>query len=305
MEQKRNSSAKTTNGTILTFEALESRVALNGAGIVDFVAQPAGALDGKIVYTSAGHGLEWVSASAGFYAGRQEFESTEVNEAFGNQDQLTFLLTTCCARARTVVPMRPVGDQINEVVLDNDSPGVTFSGSWSNSSSSIFYDEDYGVTTDAVPYRFASVSGNETATATYTPDIPEAGFYPIYTWVLDSSNRTDQLYRINDSAGGVTEIRVDHRMVGRGWVYLGTYHFDAGTSGSVVISNQSTAGGSVVIADAIRFGNGMGDLPGRSQRRRPSKRLDFGCPARGRSRAVLGVARHRPRYQPVLGVGYE
>ncbi|HEX2474142.1 MAG TPA: fibronectin type III domain-containing protein [Lacipirellulaceae bacterium] len=53
-------------------------------------------------------------------------------------------------------------------------------------------------------------------------------------------------------------------MVGNGWVYLGTYHFDAGSSqaeGSVEISNFSTEGGSVVIADAIRFGNGMGDVP--------------------------------------------
>ena len=101
---------------------------------------------------------------------------------------------------------------------------------------------------------------SETATATYTPYIPEAGFYPVYTWVRDGTDRTNQLYRIHDSAGGVTEIRVDHRMVGKGWVYLGTYHFDAGTSGNVQISNQSTDGGSVVIADAIRFGNGMGDM---------------------------------------------
>ena len=57
---------------------------------------------------------------------------------------------------------------------------------------------------------------------------------------------------------------VDHRAVGNGWVYLGTYHLAAGrsaASGSVVITNASSAGGSVVIADAIRFGNGMGDVP--------------------------------------------
>ena len=53
-------------------------------------------------------------------------------------------------------------------------------------------------------------------------------------------------------------------MVGDGWVYLGTYHFDAGSSvseGSVVINNQASATGKNVIADAIRFGNGMGDVP--------------------------------------------
>ncbi len=245
----------------LRYEVLETRSMLSAAGIVDFIAQPSGALDGKIVFTSAGHGLEWNTNINDFYLGREEFASTEVNEALGNQDQLHFFAEHLLRAGATVVPLRPVGDQPNEVVLDNDLVEVTYSGAWSNSSAAIHYDEDYGAVADGVSYRFANVSATETATATYTPDIPEEGFYPVYTWVLDGGNRTDQLYRINDSAGGVTEVRVDHRKVGKGWVYLGTYHFDEGTSGNVQISNQSTAGGSVVIADAIRFGNGMGDLP--------------------------------------------
>ncbi len=245
---------------LLRHEPLEARIALSGEGLTDFVAQPAGALEGKIVYTSAGHGLEWNNSLNRWYNGRDEFQNTEIVESFGNQDQMSFYADYLLRAGATVVPMRPVGHQLNEVVLDNDSAGVTFTGSWTNSSSSVFYDEDYGVVADSVAYRFTSISPTETETATYTPDIPEAGFYPVYTWVLDSGNRTNQLYRIHDSEGGLTEIRVDHRKVGKGWVYLGTYHFDAGTSGSVEISNQSTDGGSVVIADAIRFGNGMGDL---------------------------------------------
>jgi hypothetical protein len=53
-------------------------------------------------------------------------------------------------------------------------------------------------------------------------------------------------------------------MVGNGWVYLGEYYFNAGANaaiGSVVISNlRGTPTGGVVIADAIRFGNGMGSV---------------------------------------------
>ena len=242
----------------LVYEPLEPRIALAGEGLIDFVAQPTGELDGKIVFTSGGHGWQWSDALSRWATDRGDFN--EIVEDFGNQDQMTFFADYLLRAGATVVPMRPVGHQLNEVVLDNDSPEVTFAGSWSNSSSTVFYDEDYGAVADAVPYRFTQISATETATATYTPDIPESGFYPVYTWVLDSPNRTNQLYRINDSAGGITEIRVDHRMVGKGWVYLGTYHFDAGTSGGVVISNQSTDGGSNVIADAIRFGNGMGDM---------------------------------------------
>src|SRR4029079_5282581 len=48
----------------------------------------------------------------------------------------------------------------------------------------------------------------------------------------------------------------------KGWVYLGTYYFDQGTGNNVELSNKTSATGSVVIADAIRLGNGMGDWTG-------------------------------------------
>ncbi|HKI69955.1 MAG TPA: fibronectin type III domain-containing protein, partial [Verrucomicrobiae bacterium] len=59
-------------------------------------------------------------------------------------------------------------------------------------------------------------------------------------------------------------IRILHYMVGNGWVYLGEYYFNAGSNfanGSVIISNlRGSTNGTVVIADAIRFGNGMGSI---------------------------------------------
>ncbi len=245
-------------------ETLEPRLPMAGLpGLVPVGDQPVGALEGKIVYTSAGHGWQWNDNLNRWATDRGNLLS--VVEDFGNQDQLTYYADTLLRAGATVVPMRPVGRQVNEVVLDNDSAGVTFSGSWSsNTAGPRWYDEDYGAATDAIKYRFATAnSTNETAVATYTPNIPQAGFYPVYAWASAGANRTDQLYRVNHS-GGQTRVTVDHRQVGNGWVYLGTYHFDLGSSasdGSVQISNLSGGGGSVVIADAIRFGNGMGDLP--------------------------------------------
>jgi N-acetylmuramoyl-L-alanine amidase len=239
--------------------AAEKPAAASADGGSAGLATPAGALTGKIVYTSAGHGWQWNSGLNRYATDRPDYN--EIVEDFGNQDQLTYFADYLLRAGATVVPMRPVGHQLNEVVLDNDSPGVTYTGAWTDSASAVSYDEDYGAVVDGVKYRFASINASETAAATYTPNIPQAGFYPVYTWVADGANRTNQLYRITDSDGGLTEIRVDHRLVGKGWVYLGTYHFNAGSGGSVQVSNQSTAGGSVVIADAIRFGNGIGDYP--------------------------------------------
>ncbi|RIK83869.1 MAG: hypothetical protein DCC67_05600 [Planctomycetota bacterium] len=242
-----------------SFESLEPRVALAAAGLTPIGAQPTGPLTGKIVYTSAGHGFEWVNG-LGWRTGRGD--SLEIEEAFGNQDQMTYYVDYLWRAGATIVPMRPVGRQIHEVVLDNDSAGVAYSGAWSDSTAgNRWYDEDYGAVADAVRYRFASTSAAETAVATYTPTIPQAGFYPVYAWAAFGGNRTSQLYKVNHT-GGQTHVRVDHSKVGNGWVYLGTYHFNSGASaqlGSVQISNEGAAG-KVVIADAIRFGNGMGDV---------------------------------------------
>ncbi len=219
--------------------------------------QPSGALSGKIVFTNGGHG--W-TADSRFTGGwrLQRGLTFGINEDYGNSDQFNLFALYCFNAGAVVVPMRPIGHQTNEVVMDQDSPGVTFSGAWTNSVDTVFF----GSAGD-VPYRFAAFAGTETATATYRPTIPASGYYPVYSWVRHGDNRGDQLYRIRHT-GGETEIRLPHHRVGNGWVYLGQYHFAAGASaaaGSVMISNlRSTAHGSVVIADAIRFGNGMGSV---------------------------------------------
>lgn len=182
-------------------------------------------------------------------------------EDFGNFDQTTLFVFHCFNAGATVVPMRSVGHQTNEVVLDNTSAAVSFSGSWfTNTTNTVYYGAP-GVDR----FRFAALSASETATATYTPTIPVAGFYPVYTWVAHDGDRTSQLYRIRHTGGEAT-VRVPHYMVGNGWVYLGSYYFAAGSngnSGAVVISNlePTPSVGSLVVADAIRFGNGMGNIP--------------------------------------------
>ncbi|TWT48836.1 AmiA-like protein [Botrimarina hoheduenensis] len=235
----------------LVIESLEKRELLAAAGLVEIGQQPSGALDDKIVYVHGGHGYTATGSSWGY----QRPLLLDMVEDLGNQDQMTYLVDYLWNAGATVVPLRPVGHQPNEVVLDNDDVEVTFTGAWSNSSSSIYF----GSAGD-VPYRFATTSTTETATAQYRPNISEEGFYPVYAWTRSGSDRAeDHLYRVHHS-GGATEVTINHRRVGNGLVYLGTFHFEAGNAGYVEISNQSATAGNVVIADMIRFGNGMGDI---------------------------------------------
>jgi hypothetical protein len=229
---------------------------VTGQGPRGTASQPQGALSGRTVYTYGGHGWIWDEDLSTPAWRRQRGTGLNFNEDAGNQDQVDFFVPYLFNAGATVVTFRPVGYQPNEVVLDNTSAGVSFSGTWSDSVSTIHFGPG------SPPYRFANVSTTETATATYAPNIPQAGFYPIYCWARYGSDRVNQLYRILHT-GGEAQVRVNHRRVGHGWVYLGTYYLEAGSNpstGSVVISNQEASGSGVIIADAIRFGNGLGDV---------------------------------------------
>ncbi len=223
---------------------------IGGQGPIGTSSAPVGALSGKVVYFTAGHGWTWNGSS---WVLQRPVNLQGMNEDFGNVDQIEFLAQYLFNAGATVVPMRPIGHQPNAVVVDN--PAATLTGTWSDSSSPRYYGS-------GTPYNFTTKSATETASATFTPSIPVAGFYPVYVWALYGSDRVDnQLYKINHT-GGTSEVRINHRRVGAGWIWVGTYYFDAGSNpaaGSVVVSNQSdTATGSVIIADAVRFGNGVG-----------------------------------------------
>ena len=210
--------------------------AIAGQSPVATGAQPSGALTGRTIYFSAGHGYALITAGTWNY-GRPFIQG--MNEDFGNIDQTNFFAEAVFNAGGTVVCMRPIGQQTNEVVLDNTSSDVTWTpsiSSWTLSGSST---DNFGDSTGN-NMRSINSAATETATATYTPNIPQAGFYPVYCFANASTNRcSGQLYRVRHSAGE-TEVRVNHRRVGRGWVWLGTYHFAAGknaATGSVVISN--------------------------------------------------------------------
>jgi hypothetical protein len=242
-----------TSARRLAIESLEPRVALSAAGLVDVGVQPDGGLEGKIVYLNGGHGTQAANTGSGAWSWQRP-RLLGMIEDLGNQDQTSFLADYLFRAGATVVPLRPVGYQPNEVVLDNVDVGVAFTGAWSNSTSTVYFGE-----AGETPYRYASTSATETAVAKYQPTFTVAGFYPVYAWTRAGTDRAaDQLYRVNHS-GGSTEVTVNHRMVGNGMIYLGTYYFEAGTAGSVEISNRSSEAGRVVIADMIRFGNGMGN----------------------------------------------
>lgn len=241
-------SASTTDAAPPPPSAPNSR----GGPVGNASRQPTGALTGVTVYVSAGHG--WTAGASDWFLQRPV--ALNMCEDYGNIDVINLFAAYAFNAGATVVPLRPVGWQPIEIVLDNDDPGVTYTGAWSNSGGSVYYEN--GATNSGVPYRFATAAAIESETARFTPTIATTDFYPVYCFAIAGTNRVRQTYRMAHD-GGLSEVTVDHRNVGNGWVWLGNYYFVAGGNNYVEITNASPDSG-VVVADAIRFGGGYGDV---------------------------------------------
>ena len=211
--------------------------------------QPTGALSGKTVWLSPGHGWLW-SGSSWL---TQRPNTYGIVEDFSNAEAVLYYLAHYLWNAgANVWLVRERSTNPAEVIVDNDdgAPTYTETGSWFTSAS-----PGYG----GLTYRYANTDGAATATATWTPTLPAAGWYPVYVWYLHSGNRAvDARFRIHH-AGGDTTVSISQEVHGQTWRFLGEYYFEQGSSASVTLLNQSSDLGQVVIADAVRFGGGVGD----------------------------------------------
>jgi hypothetical protein len=93
-------------------------------------------------------------------------------------------------------------------------------------------------------------AGGGSKTATWTPDITQAGSYNVYAWWSAYKKRASNApYTVNHTGGSDT-IRISQRIDGGKWNLLGNFNFTVGTSGSVVLSDD---GNGAVVADAVKF----------------------------------------------------
>lgn len=108
--------------------------------------------------------------------------------------------------------------------------------------------------------RMAECSGERAdSRAVWTPEIEERGSYAVYVSYKTLENSSDSAHYTVSHLGGSTEFIVNQQRGGGTWIYLGTFEFPAGTGCSVTLDNRGPEG-SVVTADAVKIGGGMGKL---------------------------------------------
>ena len=98
--------------------------------------------------------------------------------------------------------------------------------------------------------------------AQWSADMPKAGEYAVYvSYASFPNSATDALYRVN-SLAGTKEFKVNQRMGGGTWIYLGHFPLAKGVSEKPIVEllNVSNNKKAVVSADAVKIGGGMGNV---------------------------------------------
>lgn len=160
--------------------------------------------------------------------------------------------------------------QKNEVVVDNDSMnGYAESGSWDNAPLPGFGNIKESYTYKENPFEMgtarmaaAAPKKGQASSAKWIPDIPESGRYGVYVSYQSVKNSTTEARYSVQHKGGTTEFSVNQQMGGGTWIFLGYFDFEKGfhNNQGVFLSNKSNDSKSVVTADAVKFGGGMGNM---------------------------------------------
>lgn len=242
---------------------------------VDNPARGTGALSGKSVYLSQGHGWTW-NPTLGRWATQRGNTWGAVEDFLNAESMNQFLIPYLENAGATVFPVREADNNPHMVIVDNDDapdgPSGTYEefGSWETSTAPGFSHLGESLESGINPFaygttRYAWAEPGGTSLVRFTPEIPEAGYYSVSVSYAASPNRvTDALFRVVHP-GAVTSIRVNQRSHGSTWVRLGTFYFEKGRDparGAVeLLSDSASSDGTLVVsADAVKFGGGIGLL---------------------------------------------
>ncbi len=215
-----------------------------------------GALKGKRIAISPGHGWYWWEDNSTWNTQRSLVNG--IVEDFTNARLADWHVVPALEHAgATVFNCRERDFNTDEIIVDDGSvaPLYTDDGGW--------WDGAYVVGYGNGKYRVnnATSPDQNDKSAAWTPDFPADGTYAVYINFTSGSNRvTDARYTVIH-AGGESTLLVDQTVNGSRWLYIGSYAFAKGSNGQgVYLSTLSSEadGIKVVIADAVKFGGGMG-----------------------------------------------
>lgn len=163
-----------------------------------------------------------------------------------------------------------------EVIIDNDVSSANSSylenntnGSWINGTDSGFANRKDFYLENENPFRmgtYRQISASDNAlklsSCEWVPDMPERGKYAVYISYKSLPNSAEDAQYTVYHLGGQTKFSVNQKMGGGTWIFLGYFCFDKGKSNNckVVLTNYGKKDGTIITADAVKIGGGMGNI---------------------------------------------
>ncbi len=245
-----------------------------GAPWVSRISRPYTApkgLEGRHLLLSPSHGIVFRD---GIWKWQRPYLFCTTEDLYTQSLAFPYLLPMLENAGATVFTTRERDMQTAEVIVDNDAAGS--GGTYRESSDkhewrstedstgyaplrSLIYDRENPFRGGTCKYTAAHGGEQATATAQWIPNIPESGAYSVYVSYRSFPESVDDAHYAVYHKGGKTEFKVNQQMGGGTWVYLGTFHFDAGMSDSIRVElSNATASKGLVCADAVKFGGGTG-----------------------------------------------
>lgn len=207
-----------------------------------------------------------------------------VEDIYTQSYVLPFLIPMLENAGAYVMTPRERDTQLNEIIADNDSSfadsrtglirkkgGYIETGHWKDAGQG-FADSLISYKIGENPFTMGTArmaactkDTSKKAKAIWIPDIPEKGKYAVYISYKSLPKSTSSAHYKVKHLGGVSEFLVNQRAGGGTWIYLGTFEFGPGKDFYVELNNICPEGhilheGSVVTADAVRLGGGMGKI---------------------------------------------
>lgn len=243
------------------------RVRAGGVAALDGVGHGAagGALAGKTIYVSAGHGWVWRPALAAWRTQRGNTHGM-VEDFISIETVDQYLLQYLINMGAYVVTVREADLTAElDIVDDSETAAFAIAGTAAVTRADAGYARlAFPLVADDNPFAAGDsavieTSAQETARATWVFDVPATGAYNVYVGYVQDPSRASDAHYVVHHAGGEARFRVDQRRHGSTWVLLGRFWFEAGTApelGAVSLVNDSADAGATVSADVVRLGGG-------------------------------------------------
>ena len=258
-------------------------------------------LSGRHIALWQSHGRYYEPATKRWEWQRAPLHTT-VEDMYTQSYVLPFLIPMLENAGAYILTPRERDIQKYEVIIDNNeafkgerngltrrSGTYTERGKWNDAGTGFadrqefYYDNDNPFTMGtARKTECATEEKGQKSEAKWLFTVPETGRYAVYVSYTTLPNSSESAHYIVRHRSGDTEFRVNQKMGGGTWIYLGGFEFEAGKESYVLLDNiveDSGAAGKVITADAVKIGGGMGKIARGSEDEPKSEWSTSGLPS--------------------------